>query len=170
MAGQEAGEPDLAPPADEQPRDASQSPPWAEDEGSGGKPFTAEGEPAAGAEAREADDARPGEGSDRRRNRRDRFGRSRGRRGDRNGRPDREGHNGNGEQHERSARPENDDGREGRREYRGPQLNATPREPQPQIIIPDVIPDPEPRKWQPPAPTVQAEPTEKKGGWWSRRK
>jgi ribonuclease E len=170
MAGQEAGEPDLAPPADEQPREATQSPPWAEDEGSGGKPFTAEGEPAAGAEAREADDARPGEGSDRRRNRRDRFGRSRGRRGDRNGRPDREGHNGNGEQHERSARPENDDGREGRREYRGPQLNATPREPQPQIIIPDVIPDPEPRKWQPPAPTVQAEPTEKKGGWWSRRK
>jgi hypothetical protein len=33
-----------------------------------------------------------------------------------------------------------------------------------------VIPDPEPRKWQPPAPTIQTAPVEKKGGWWSKRK
>jgi hypothetical protein len=44
------------------------------------------------------------------------------------------------------------------------------REPSPPIIIPDVIAEPEPRKWQPPAPTIQAAPEEKKGGWWSKRK
>jgi ribonuclease E len=126
------------------------------------------------AEALRADDERSGEGDDHRRHRRDRFGRNRGRRGDRNGRPEREGRNGSGEQRERAERPEGDaqreGSREGRRERGAPQFNATPREPQSQIIIPDVIPDPEPRKWQPPAPTVQAEPSEKKGGWWSKRK
>lgn len=40
----------------------------------------------------------------------------------------------------------------------------------PQIIIPDVIADPEPGKWQPPAPAIQVEPSEKKGGWRSKRK
>jgi ribonuclease E len=43
--------------------------------------------------------------------------------------------------------------------------------PQPIIIqIPDFVPAPEPRKWQPPAPTVSAEVVERKGGWWSKRK
>jgi ribonuclease E len=43
--------------------------------------------------------------------------------------------------------------------------------PQPVIInIPDFVPEPEPRKWQPPAPTVSTEKVERKGGWWSKRK
>jgi ribonuclease E len=124
---------------------------------------------------RETEGARPEgesseEGENRRRGRRDRFGRNRGRRGERNGRPEREPRNGSSEHREGSDRPEGEGRREPRRERGGPQLSTTPREPQAQIIIPDVIPDPEPRKWQPPAPTIQAEPSEKKGGWWSKRK
>jgi ribonuclease E len=43
--------------------------------------------------------------------------------------------------------------------------------PQPIVInIPEFVPDPEPRKWQPPAPTIVAEQAERKGGWWSKRK
>ena len=43
--------------------------------------------------------------------------------------------------------------------------------PQPVVInIPEFVAAPEVRKWQPPAPTVAAEPTERKGGWWSKRK
>ena len=38
------------------------------------------------------------------------------------------------------------------------------------IAVPDYVPEPEPRKWQPPAPTVSSEPVELKGGWWSKRK
>jgi ribonuclease E len=42
--------------------------------------------------------------------------------------------------------------------------------PQPVVInIPDFVPEPEPRKWQPPAPTVAAEPAARKGGWWKRK-
>jgi hypothetical protein len=37
------------------------------------------------------------------------------------------------------------------------------------IEIPDHIPDPEPRKWQPPQPTVQTEAAPRKAGWWSKR-
>jgi len=37
------------------------------------------------------------------------------------------------------------------------------------INIPESVPDPEPRKWQPPAPTVSTEPKERKGGWWSKK-
>ncbi len=128
-----------------------------------------------GETVRDVEGARPeGESSEesegRRRGRRDRFGRNRGRRSERNGRPEREPRNGSGEHREAGDRPEGEGRREHRRERGGPQLNTTPREPQVQIIIPDVIPDPEPRKWQPPAPTIQAEPSEKKGGWWSKRK
>jgi ribonuclease E len=123
---------------------------------------------------RETEGARPEgenseEGDGRRRGRRDRFGRNRAGRGDRNGRHERQARNGSGEHREQGEKPEGEGRREHRRE-RGPQLNTTPREPQVQIVIPDVIPDPEPRKWQPPAPTIQAEPSEKKGGWWSKRK
>jgi ribonuclease E len=51
-----------------------------------------------------------------------------------------------------------------------PRFEAAPA-PQPIIIkIPDFVPAPEPRKWQPPAPTVSAEVVERKGGWWSKRK
>jgi ribonuclease E len=42
--------------------------------------------------------------------------------------------------------------------------------PAPVIInIPDFIPEPEVRKWQPPAPTVISEAAPRKGGWWSKR-
>ena len=83
-------------------------------------------------------------------------------RGDRNGRG-RDRHN-RGERGERGPRPERNDRQE--REAFVP----VQREAAPPIVIPDVIPDPEPRKWQPPAPTIQAAPEAKKGGWWSKRK
>ena len=122
-------------------------------------------------------------GEERRRGRRDRFGRNRGRR-DRNGSGENRDRGDRSDRGDRGERPERGDrGNRGERGDRGdrgdrgeqrdrgaPVLNTVPREPQPQIVIPDVIPDPEPRKWQPPAPTVQAEPSEKKGGWWSKRK
>jgi hypothetical protein len=42
--------------------------------------------------------------------------------------------------------------------------------PAPKIEIPDHIPDPEPRKWQPPQPTVQPQAeTPRKAGWWSKK-
>ena len=37
------------------------------------------------------------------------------------------------------------------------------------INIPEFVPEPEVRKWQPPAPTVTAEAAPRKGGWWSKR-
>ena len=37
------------------------------------------------------------------------------------------------------------------------------------IHIPEVVPEPEARKWQPPASTVVAEPAKRKGGWWSKK-
>jgi ribonuclease E len=59
-------------------------------------------------------------------------------------------------------------GDRGPRHDRGaPELVAPP--PSVKIIIPDVIAEPEPRKWEPPAPTVQAEAVPKKGGWWSKK-
>ncbi len=39
----------------------------------------------------------------------------------------------------------------------------------PAIVIPDTIAEPEPRKWQPPAPTVPVEAAKRKSGWWSKR-
>ena len=50
---------------------------------------------------------------------------------------------------------------------REPEFAAPP--PQVTITIPDSVPDPEPRKWQPPAPTVAPAAAERKGGWWSKR-
>ncbi len=47
---------------------------------------------------------------------------------------------------------------------------APPKPAAPKIEIPDFFPDPEPRKWQPPAPTVKAEVVERRAGWWSKRK
>jgi ribonuclease E len=42
--------------------------------------------------------------------------------------------------------------------------------PQPIIInISEPVQAAEPRKWQPPAPTIVAEKAERKGGWWSKR-
>jgi ribonuclease E len=50
------------------------------------------------------------------------------------------------------------------------QQMVVPSEPAFKLDIPDVIVEPEPRKWVPPAPTVQAEAAPKKGGWWNRLK
>jgi ribonuclease E len=59
-------------------------------------------------------------------------------------------------------------GERGDRPPREPQLVA-PAEPAFKLEIPEVIPDPEPRKWTPPAPTIQADAVPKKGGWWNRK-
>ena len=52
---------------------------------------------------------------------------------------------------------------------RAPRFEMAPP-PAPIIInIPEFVPEPEVRKWQPPAPTVAAEAAPRKGGWWSKR-
>jgi ribonuclease E len=97
------------------------------------------------------------------RGRRERSARGRGRRGNRE----------RGEDSNRSEleerRPREGRSREDRppRERGGPELVAPP--PSPKIEIPEHIPDPEPRKWQPPQPTVQTESAERKAGWWNKR-
>jgi ribonuclease E len=130
-----------------------------------------------------------------RRGRRDRFGRSRGRRdertetadgtsevttvsegaedaapevkserqprGDRGPRRDR---GDRGERGGRRDRPERGD-----RPPREQQL-VVPTEPAFKLEIPEVIAEPEVRKWAPPAPTIQAEAAPKKGGWWNKLK
>ncbi len=80
------------------------------------------------------------------------------RRGGRDGRRDR------GERGDRGPRKERGD-----RPSREPQM-VVPAEPAFKLEIPDVIAEPEPRKWTPPAPTVQVEAAPKKGGWWNRLK
>ncbi len=95
---------------------------------------------AASAEPREREERERGEGD-------------RGDRGERRDRRDRDG------RRNRDDRP--------RRESSGPELVAPP--PAAKIEIPDHIPDPEPRKWQPPQPTVQTEAAPRKAGWWSKR-
>jgi ribonuclease E len=159
------------------------------------RPFDGE---AAAVEPAEGADKPEGETEDRpRRGRRDRFGRNRGRRGEK---PERSepavetiGGEDTGEpaeaktevpaerppHEERGPRPP----REGRRDRgdRGPRKergDRPPREqpvfvappPQVKIEIPEFIPEPEVRKWTPPAPTVQTEAAPKKGGWWSKAK
>ena len=75
------------------------------------------------------------------------------------------------ERRERGERHDRGERRERRpREDRGPVLSTTPPNASPPIIIPDFIPEPEPRKWTPPAPTVSAEKVEKpKAGWWAKK-
>ncbi|MEP6828337.1 MAG: ribonuclease E/G, partial [Aestuariivirga sp.] len=108
------------------------------------------------------------QGEERHGRRRGRFGRGR----DRNDRgPKGENAESNGSSGERAERPPRED---------RPPLEDRPRRerpptefvaPPPPVVIniPESGPDPEPRKWQPPAPTVAAEPTARKGGWWSKR-
>ncbi|MEO6610524.1 MAG: Rne/Rng family ribonuclease [Aestuariivirga sp.] len=92
-------------------------------------------------------------------------GRGRNRRG-RGGRSGRDRSEGEGQRRERPERAP----REQSHNNFEPAVALEPR-PAPVVInIPDAMPDPEPRKWVPPAPTVAAEPTERKGGWWSKRK
>jgi ribonuclease E len=132
-----------------------------------------------------------------RRGRRDRFGRQRGRRDEKPAQADSETVEGSDAapqatedaaegapaterppREPRGDRPPRGDrnGRDNRRD-RGPRGDRPPREnqiivpsePAFKLEIPDVIAEPEPRKWVPPAPTVQAEAAPKKGGWWSKR-
>ena len=90
-------------------------------------------------------------------------------RGERSERGDRGDRGDRGERRERRDRGEFRGRRDERprRESSGPELVAPP--PSPKIEIPDHIPDPEPRKWQPPQPTVQTEAAPRKSGWWSKR-
>ncbi len=52
---------------------------------------------------------------------------------------------------------------------RAPRFEMAPTPPPVVINIPDFIPEPEVRKWQPPASTVTTEAVPRKGGWWSKR-
>ena len=153
------------------------------------RPFDGE---AAATEPAEGSDKPEGQTEDRpRRGRRDRFGRNRNRRtekpletveGEAPAEPAEAGSEEAAERpprEERGPRPP----REGRRDRgeRGPRKergDRPPREqpvfvappPQAKIEIPEFIPEPEVRKWTPPAPTVQIEAAPKKGGWWSKPK
>jgi ribonuclease E len=114
----------------------------------------------AGAAAEENVD--PSEGEDRGGRNKERGGRKRGRFGrDRGSRNDR------GERRERTPEVNGEAQVEA-----APRFEAPTPTPQPVVIhIPDIAPAAEPRKWQPPAPTIAAaEQTERKGGWWSKRK
>ena len=122
-------------------------------------------EPSAAESIEEPRNSRPSE--ERNGRRRGRFGRGGRDRNDRGNRPEHNG-SGGGEHAERPPR-EDSPPREDRPRRERPQTEFV-APPQPVVInIPDSIPDPEPRKWQPPAPTVAAEPVARKGGWWSKR-
>jgi ribonuclease E len=84
--------------------------------------------------------------------------------------PRRGGRDGRRDKGERGPRRDRNEGGEKReRPSREPQL-IVPTEPAFKLEIPDVIAEPEVRKWTPPAPTVQAEAAPKKGGWWNKLK
>ena len=109
--------------------------------------------------ARPADDSSTNaEGEQQNGRSRERGGRKRGKFGrDRGGRD-------RGERRERTPAADGDAPVE-----RAPKFEMAPP-PAPIIInIPEFIPEPEIRKWQPPAPTVTAEKAPRKGGWWSKR-
>ena len=94
-------------------------------------------------------------------------GRERGQRGGRKrGRFGRE----RGPREDRGPRHENERAPHENREIEHVAAAASAPAPAPVVIhIPEVIAEPEPRKWQPPAPTVTAAPTKPKGGWWSKK-
>ncbi len=108
-----------------------------------------------------------GEGSAGDGNKRRRFGRNRGRK-DRDGAP--RGGGRNRERGDRDGGPQRSERapREPSETFAEPE-SETPRA-APVIVIPDTIAEPEPRKWQPPAPTVVTEATPRRAGWWSKRK
>ena len=102
------------------------------------------------------------EGGERRRPRRDRWGRNRDRDRDRNRGDD------------RAPRPERQEASPEREE--APPMAATPAPaphvpaaPPPAPATEAMAPIEPPRRWQPPAPTVQPVPTERKAGWWSKK-
>ena len=106
------------------------------------------------------DDGKP------KRGRRDRWGRDRNRGG-----RDRNRGEGGPREGEREHTPENGAAAASPMAER-PMASETPA-PRPVIVErpkPEVeVPQPEPRKWQPPAPTVAPVVTERKAGWWSKR-
>ena len=112
----------------------------------------------AGANAEENNASEPKEGGDQNGRGHERGGRKRGKFGRERGGRDR------GERRERKPAAEGDTPVE-----RAPKFEMVPP-PAPIVInIPEFIPEPEIRKWQPPAPTVTAEKAPRKGGWWSKR-
>lgn len=112
----------------------------------------------AGANAEENASSEPKESGDQNGRNRERGGRKRGKFGrDRGGRE-------RGERLGRVTAAEGEAPTE-----RAPRYEAAPA-PAPIVInIPEFVPEPEVRKWQPPAPTVTAEAAPRKGGWWSKR-
>jgi ribonuclease E len=139
--------------ADGEDRSADQSGPEEIDD----RPY-AEAPEEAGANAEENVTAEPKENGEKNGRNRERGGRKRGKFGrDRGGRD-------RGERGERPAVANGEVPVE-----RAPRFEMAPT-PAPVIIkIPDFIPEPEVRKWQPPAPTVTTEAAPRKGGWWSKR-
>ena len=112
----------------------------------------------AGANAEENAGSEPKEGGDQNGRNRERGGRKRGKFGrDRGGRD-------RGERRERAPAAEGEAPAE-----RAPRFEAAPVVAPIVINIPEFVPEPEARKWQPPAPTVTAEAAPRKGGWWSKR-
>ena len=130
-----------------------------------------------------------------RRGRRDRFGRSRGRRDERTETADGASEVTTVSEGAEDAAPEvkserqprgdrgprrdrGDRGERGGRRDRPERGDRPPREqqftvsaePAFKLEIPEVIAEPEVRKWAPPAPTIQAEAAPKKGGWWNKLK
>ncbi len=112
----------------------------------------------AGANAEENASSEPKESGDQNGRNRERGGRKRGKFGrDRGGRE-------RGERLGRVTAAEGEAPTE-----RAPRYEAA-LAPAPIVInIPEFVPEPEVRKWQPPAPTVTAEAAPRKGGWWSKR-
>ena len=112
----------------------------------------------AGANAEENVASEPKENGEKNGRSRERGGRKRGKFGrDRGGRD-------RGERAERPTAADSEAPVE-----RAPRFEMAPA-PAPVVInIPDFIPEPEIRKWQPPAPTVTSEAAPRKGGWWSKR-
>jgi ribonuclease E len=118
------------------------------------------------AEARAPAEGREDRGRGRGRGRgRDRWGRGRDRRG---GERPQEEHSDRPLPDEQPTAQEPEEAGSGGEAAPQPAPVPPPR-PQADIIeMPQPV-EPEPRKWQPPAPTVPAQPGERKGGWWSRR-
>ncbi len=107
------------------------------------------------------------ENGERRPKSRNRFGRNRGRRDNRDG--GREG----GVSQRPPREPRKREAREAVTTVQEFAAQVQPASVQPtpvQIANPETFSEPEPRKWQPPAPTIAAAPQERKAGWWSKRK
>ena len=120
----------------------------------------------------ESDQPRQGDQEERRgRGRRDRWGRGRGRNRDR-----REERPHNGSSHEASGNgeePHDEPVMEARHDTAEETVSSPVVE---QPITVEIhaeeeppVPEPEVRKWQPPAPTVTNKPAQPRGGWWSKR-